>query len=63
MNYRTTDEIRRFAVALLEGRDIDDLDGGLDDQKGYMSLTHGPKVDVRRLASNCPRKPRSWEST
>jgi superfamily I DNA/RNA helicase/mRNA-degrading endonuclease RelE of RelBE toxin-antitoxin system len=49
LNYRTTDEIRRFAVALLEGRDIDDLDGGLDDQQGYMSLTHGPKVDVHRL--------------
>lgn len=49
LNYRTTDEIRRFAVALLEGRDIDDLDGGLDDQQGYMSLTHGPKVEVHRL--------------
>ena len=41
INYRTTDEIRRFAVRLLEGRPIDDLDGGQDDQKGYMSLTHG----------------------
>lgn len=49
LNYRTTDEIRRFAVALLEGRPIDDLDGGLDDQQGYMSLTHGPKVEVHRL--------------
>jgi len=51
LNYRTTDEIRRFAVALLEGRAIDDLDGGLDDQQGYMSLTHGPKVEVHRLKS------------
>ncbi|OPZ34088.1 MAG: putative ATP-dependent DNA helicase YjcD [Synergistetes bacterium ADurb.BinA166] len=49
LNYRTTDEIRRFAVALLEDRPIDDLDGGLDDQQGYMSLTHGPKVEVHRL--------------
>lgn len=49
LNYRTTDEIRRFAVALLEGRPIDDLDGGLDDQQGYMSLTHGPKVEVHGL--------------
>jgi superfamily I DNA/RNA helicase len=40
INYRTTDEIRRFAVGLLEGRAIDDLDGGVDDQKGYMSVTH-----------------------
>jgi superfamily I DNA/RNA helicase len=46
INYRTTDEIRRFAVELLEGRAIDDLNGGEDDQKGYMSLSHGaaPKV-------------------
>lgn len=51
LNYRTTDEIRRFAVALLEGRPIDDLDGGLDDQQGYMSLTHGPKVEVEKLKS------------
>jgi hypothetical protein len=28
INYRTTDEIRRAAVSLLEGREIDDLDGG-----------------------------------
>ncbi len=41
INYRTTDEIRRWAVALLDGRDIDDLDGGVDDNKRYKSLTHG----------------------
>jgi superfamily I DNA/RNA helicase len=41
LNYRTTEEIRRFAVQLLEGRPIDDLDSGLDEQKGYLSLTHG----------------------
>ena len=51
MNYRTTDEIRRFAVALLEGRDVDDLDGGKDTQQGYMSLTHGEAPQVRRLGS------------
>jgi superfamily I DNA/RNA helicase len=50
VNYRTTDEIRRFAVALLEGRAIDDLDGGADDQQGYMSLTSGPEVEVLRFA-------------
>jgi superfamily I DNA/RNA helicase len=47
VNYRTTEETRRFAVALLEGRDIDDLDGGQDQQKGYMSLTHGEPPLVR----------------
>jgi superfamily I DNA/RNA helicase len=49
VNYRTTEETRRFAVALLEGRDIDDLDGGKDQQKGYMSLTHGEPPTVRRF--------------
>lgn len=41
INYRTTEEIRKWAVALLDGRDIDDLDGGEDDNKLYKSLTHG----------------------
>lgn len=51
INYRTTDEIRRFAVHLLEGREIDDLDGGRDQQKGYMSLTHGQAPAVHSFAS------------
>lgn len=51
INYRTTDEIRRFAVGVLEGRPIDDLDGGLDDQKGYVSLTHGSPPTVRTFDS------------
>lgn len=41
INYRTTDEIRRWAVDLLEGRAIDDLDGGVDTNSLYKSLTHG----------------------
>ena len=42
LNYRTTDEIRKQAVALLEGCDIDDLDDGHDETKRYKSLSHGP---------------------
>ncbi|MBX9937196.1 MAG: AAA family ATPase [Burkholderiaceae bacterium] len=42
INYRTTDEIRRQAVALLEGVDIDDLDNGQDESQRYRSLSHGP---------------------
>lgn len=41
INYRTTDEIRRWSVGLLEGRSIDDLDAGEDDNTLYKSLTHG----------------------
>jgi mRNA-degrading endonuclease RelE of RelBE toxin-antitoxin system len=41
INYRTTDEIRRWAVRLLEGKSIDDLDGDVDTNSLYKSLTHG----------------------
>ena len=41
INYRTTDEIRRRAVALLEGLEVDDLDGGADSLRGYRSLVQG----------------------
>jgi len=51
VNYRTTDEIRRWAVRLLEGRRIDDLDGGADDQRGYRSLVHGAKPIVKRCST------------
>ena len=42
LNYRTTDEIRRQAVALLEGCEVDDLDDGNDETKRYKSLSRGP---------------------
>lgn len=41
INYRTTDEIRGWATNLLEGYDVDDLDGGNDNNHLYKSLTHG----------------------
>ncbi len=46
LNYRTTDEIRRQAVALLEGCEVDDLDDGLDETRRYKSLSHGPAPSV-----------------
>lgn len=46
LNYRTTDEIRRQAVALLEGCEVDDLDDGHDETRRYKSLSHGPKPTV-----------------
>jgi len=47
LNYRTTEEIRRWAVNLLEGFAVDDLDGGSDDNIGYKSLSHGivPQIE------------------
>jgi hypothetical protein len=41
LNYRTTEEIRRQAVSLLEGCEIDDLDEGHDENRRYKSLSHG----------------------
>ena len=41
INYRTTEETRRFASAVLKGFQIDDLDGGIDTDSDYVSLTHG----------------------
>jgi superfamily I DNA/RNA helicase len=52
VNYRTTDEIRRWACAQLEGCAIDDLDGNLDTLRGYRSLTHGDRPDVLESTSH-----------
>lgn len=43
LNYRTTEEIRRVAVAILEGCEADDLDDGADEVKRYKSISHGAK--------------------
>lgn len=48
VNYRTTEEIRRFAVAQLEGVHVDDLDDGLDSVKGYRSLMKGRAPQVSK---------------
>ena len=47
LNYRTTEQTRAWAARLLEGRSIDDLDGGSDDNSGIRSLTRGPEPLVR----------------
>lgn len=52
LNYRTTDEIRRVAVGLLEGREADDLDGGSDDNRRYKSLSHGPAPECVSAADS-----------
>lgn len=51
INYRTTDEIRRFAVALLQGVAVDDLDEGIDSNSKYKSLMHGAAPTVKHCGS------------
>ena len=47
LNYRTTEQTRAWSSRLLEGRKIDDLDGGRDDNTRIRSLTNGPEPMVR----------------
>ncbi len=51
INYRTTEETRRFAVAVLEGQTIDDLDHGEDTNVGYRSLMHGKPPEIGLLTN------------
>jgi superfamily I DNA/RNA helicase len=51
LNYRTSEEIRRWAVSTLEGITVDDLDEGLDSLAGYKSLFHGPKPILESFPS------------
>jgi len=51
LNYRTTEEIRQWAVNLLEGFPVDDLDGGTDDNRGYKSLSHGVAPEIEHFDS------------
>ena len=41
LNYRTTHEIRAWAVSVLKGISVDDLDEGKDSLDGYVSLARG----------------------
>lgn len=47
INYRTTEQIRRWAVAVLEGVSVDDLDEGSDSIRGYRSLMDGAAPHLR----------------
>jgi superfamily I DNA/RNA helicase len=47
LNYRTTQSIRNWGVAILRGMSVDDLDEGTDDAlKGYHSLRVGSAPEV-----------------
>ncbi|MEO0433909.1 MAG: UvrD-helicase domain-containing protein [Cyanobacteria bacterium J06656_5] len=47
INYRTTDETRKWATSVLAGLSMDDLDGGKNDLSDYRSLMHGKSPEVR----------------
>ena len=51
LNYRTTEETRRWADGLLERRSMDDLDGGTDDNRAVRSVAHGPEPHVIHFRS------------
>lgn len=51
INYRTTEEIRKSAFALLNGISFDDLDEDVDLGERCQSLTHGGKPTIRNFAN------------
>lgn len=51
INYRTTEETRLWAVSLLKDLTADDLDGDVDDLKGYQSKLHGDAPSVKHFGT------------
>jgi len=51
INYRTSEQIRQWAQGLLEGMEVDDLDGGSADTTGDRSIFRGPEPQVVRCES------------
>ncbi len=50
INYRTSEQIRRWAHGLLAGVPVDDLDGGSADTTGDRSVFRGPEPQIRSSA-------------
>ncbi len=51
VNYRTTEEIRKWAFGLLKGLSFDDLDDGFDDGTQSVSLLHGERPTIQDFQS------------
>ena len=51
INYRTTEEIRKFAFGLLNGVSFDDLDEDYDNGRECESLTHGERPEIKEFPS------------
>ena len=52
INYRTTEPIKRVAVSIIKGQTYDDMDGGTESTKGYVSLIHGGEKPKYIMVSN-----------
>ncbi len=52
INYRTTEPIKRVAVGVVKGFDYDDLDGGKESNKGYVSLIHDGVAPVYKIVDD-----------
>lgn len=50
INYRTTEEIRKYAFAMLDGISFDDLDEEVDLGDKCQSLTHGERPIIRNFS-------------
>jgi len=48
VNYRTSEQIRKFAQGILQGVEIDDLDGGITSTLGDHSVFNGPEPSIER---------------
>lgn len=51
ISYRTPEEIRKWAVSILAGLDVDDLDNEPDRLDGFRSLFHGPVPEALHFPS------------
>ncbi len=52
VNYRTTEPIKRVAVSVVKGQIYDDMDGGTESIKGYVSLIHGGEKPSYEMVTN-----------
>lgn len=52
INYRTTEPIKRVAVSIVKGQAYDDMDGGTESIRGYVSLIQGGEKPQYTMAAN-----------
>lgn len=52
INYRTSEQIRRFAQGILQGIEVDDLDGGIATVVGDHSVFRGPDPIIEYCAAH-----------